>query len=256
MAATGSPPYQTAPVTPPGTPTKVVNGNSTIVPVPLTPAEQAVFKRDVSRLGAMFALERPLYHLLLDDMDALMEIAGLAKASIGTNPVFGGTLASGGEIGMQLIRAATVLSANKQNNSAQTAAVYDWVQTYSASGWTDVFGSATNPVDLSSTGISGVSVSNLQNRVLLAVVALLDPTPSPQLQEIRFHVQNVDYPVEVIAWEQATDLYYAKLQGIYMIPVNGRFYMRGNVQPSTTGGQDQTELFGLTFATGDYLTYE
>ena len=50
--------------------------------------------------------------------------------------------------------------------------------------------------------------------------------------------------------------YYTKLDAVYMVPANGRFYMRGNVEPSTTGGIDQTELFGLTFSTGNYLSYE
>ncbi len=251
-----APPSGVPQVTPSGTNTQVVNGNSQIASIPLNANEQAIFKRDIARIAAIHSLERPLYDLLMDDADALMGIAALAKGSIGTNPVFSGLMASGNEIGMQMIRAATVLSNNTVNNPAQAAPVYDWVQSYAAAGWTNVFGSSGSFVDLSSTGISGYPVTNTQNRVMLAVIALLDPTPSPQFQEVRFHVQNVDYPVEPIAWEAATNLFYAKLQGIYLTPVNGRFYMRGNVQPSTTGGQDQTELFGLAFATGDYLTYE
>jgi hypothetical protein len=251
-----SAPYLTAPTTPPDATTDIINGNSQIASIALTPKEQTIFKRDLSRMGSMYALQRPLYDLLMSDAGALMSVASLAKGSIGTNPTFTGALASGNEIGMQLIRAATVLSNNTQNNPSKTAPVYSWVQTYTASGWTNIFGSATSPVDLSSTGISTYSVTNTQNIVMIAVIALLDPTPSPQLQEVRWHVQNVDYPVETIAWQQATDLYYAKLQGIYTIPVNGRFYMRGNVQPSTTGGIDQTQLFGLAFSTGNYLTYE
>ncbi len=249
-------PYLTAPTTPPGVTTDIINGNSKIASIPLTGSEQAIFKRDLARIGSIYALQRPLYDLLMSDADALMSLASLAKGSIGTNPTFTGLLASGNEIGMQLIRSATVLSNNTQNNSAKAAPVYSWVQTYTASGWTNVFGSAASYVDLSSTGIATYSVTNTQNIVMLAVIALLNPIPSPQLQEVRWHVQNVDYPVEPIAWQQATDLYYAKLQGIYTIPVNGRFYMRGNVQPSTTGGIDQTELFGLAFSTGNYLSYE
>lgn len=251
-----APPVLTPPVTPPGTTTQVVNGNSQIASIPLNANEQAIFKRDLARIGSIEALEDPLYRLLMSDADALMGIAALAKGSIGTNPVFSGLLASGNEIGMQLIRAPTVLSNNTVNNPALAAPVYSWVQTFAASGWANVFGSSSSFVDLSSTGIAGYPVTNTQNRAMVAIIALLDPTPAPQLQEIRFHIQNVDYPVEPIAWETATDVYFARLQGIYLIPVNGRFYMRGNVQPSTTGGIDQTQLFGLTLGTGDYLTYE
>lgn len=255
MSTTEAPIAQ-AQVTPPGVKTSVVNGNSQIASVALTTTEQQIFQRDLARMGAILSLERPLYDLLMADKDALMSIASMAKGSIGTNPTFTGLLASGNEIGMQYIRAATVLSNNTVNNAALAAPQYSWVQTYVSSGWTNVFGSSTSFVDLSSTGITSYNVTNTQNVVMIAIVGLLNPTPSPQLQEVRFHVQNVDYPVEPLAWEEASDLYFARLQGIYVIPVNGRFYMRGNVQPSSTGGIDQTQLFGVAFSTGNYLTYE
>ena len=251
-----TPPYQEPPITPPGSSTQVVNGGSNIANIPLTTAEQAIFIRDLARLGARYSLESPLYQLLMDDAGALMAVAAMAKGSIGTNPTFNGAEASGNEIGMQLVRAPSVLSNNTQNNPTQTAPVYSWVQTYIAAGWTNVFGSSSSFVDLSSTGISGYQVTNTNNRVLMAFIALLDPVSSPQLQEIRFHIEQVDYAVQPCAWLAASDLYYTKLDAVYMVPANGRFYMRGNVQPSTTGGIDQTELFGLTFSTGNYLSYE
>ena len=254
--AAESPAYLIPPATPPGTDTQVITGGATINGIDLTPTEAAVFKRDLARIATLTTLERDLYELLMDDADALMAVAALAKGSIGTNPHFTGLLASGNEIGMQLIRSATVLSNNTVNNAALAAPVYNWVRTFAASGWTDVFGSSASPVDLSSTGITGFPVTNTQNRVMLAIIALLNTAVAPQLSEIRFHVDNVDYPVEPIAWEPATDLFYAKLQGIVVVTVNDRFFMRGNVQPSSTGGQDATQLFGLTFATGTYDTYE
>jgi hypothetical protein len=256
MAMGPTPPYQEPPITPPGVDAQIITGGATIASLALTPAEQQTFQRDLSRLAAMYSLESPLYRLLMDDAATLQQIASLAKGSIGTNPVFNGIYANGNEIGMQLIRAPTVLSNNTVNNPSNTAPVYDWVQTYAASGWTNIFGSSSSYVDLSSTGITSYPVTNTQNRVMVAIIALLDPTPAPQIQEVHFQVMNITYPVQALAWETATDLFYAKLGGIYTIPVNGRFYMRGNIQPSSTGGMDQTELFGLTFATGDYLTYE
>ena len=256
MADAPTPPYLEPPITPPGESAQLVTGGAKVASLALTSEEQGIFKRDLSRLAAMYSLDTPLYRLLMDDADALMAVAALAKGSIGTNPVFSGIFANGNEIGMQLIRAPTVLSNNTVNNAANTAPVYSWVQSYAASGWTNVFGSSASYVDLSSTGISGYPVTNTQNRVMLAIIALLDVNDVPQFQEVKFQVMNVTYPVQPLAWQGATDLYYAKLGGIYTIPVNGRFYMRGNIQPSSTGGQDQTELFGLTFGTGDYLTYE
>lgn len=256
MGSTPTPPYQTPPVTPPGTNAAVITGNASVASVPLTAAEQAIFTRDLSRLATMYSLESHLFRLLMDDAATLASVAALAKGSIGTNPTFSGIFANGNEIGMQLIRSATVMSNNTVNNPALAAPVYNWVQTFAASGWTNVFGSSTSYVDLSSTGIAGFPVTNTQNRVMLAIIALLDAATAPQLQEVHFQVMNVTYPVQALAWQPATDIYYAKLGGIYTIPVNARFYMRGNVQPSTTGGLDQTELFGLAFATGDYLTYE
>jgi hypothetical protein len=71
--------------------------------------------------------------------------------------------------------------------------------------------------------------------------------------EYRFHVQNVDYQVEPITWEPISDLAYVRMAAPVIIQTNGTFYMRGNIQPA---GTDATQLLGLTFATGDYLTYE
>lgn len=255
-ASANAPPYQTPPITPPGTNSSIITGNAKVASLALTTAEQQIFTRDLSRLGAMYSLEDHLYNLLMDDANTLMAVAAMAKGSIGTNPVFSGIFANGNEIGMQLIRAPTVLSNNTANNPGNAAPVYSWVQTYASSGWANVFGSSTSYVDLSSQGITSYPVTNTANRVMVAIIALLNAGTAPQLQEVHFQVMNVTYPVQALAWQSATDLYYAKLGGAYTVPVNGRFYMRGNVQPSSTGGQDATELFGLTFATGDYLTYE
>lgn len=213
-----------------------------------SPDEQAIFYRDVARLAAMYTLQAEVSELLLNDVDRFLLAGQVAKASIGTNPSFAGVSASGNEVGLQLIRAVTVLS------GPLAAETMLWPQSYLATGWTNVFGSATSPVDLSTTGITNDPATNLQNRTLLAFGALLDPVQSPRIGEYRFHVGPKDYGVNPLTWTAGGNLFFARLGGFVLIPVNGRFYMRGNIQPAA--GIDGTQLLGFTFCTGDYLTFE
>jgi len=229
----------------------LLGGVSAPTEVSLTEEETAVFDRDLERLAYMASLQADLRNLLLSDRDAFLVAAGVAKATLGTNLVFTGVSASTpAQLGMQLIRAITVRNPGITSGTP----VQNWIQTYSATGWTNVFGSAATPVSLAQTGLGGSSATNLQNRVVLAFGALINPTPSPKIAEYRFHINNVDYQVHSISWQPLTNLFYAKLEGLFLITKNGSFYMRGNIQPST--GQDNTQLFGLTFATGDYLPQE
>jgi len=213
-----------------------------------TPDEQAIFYRDIARLGAMYTTQQEISELLLNDVDRFLLAGQIAKASIGTNPSFAGVSASGNEVGFQMIRAVSVLS------GPLAAETFLWPQSYIATGWTNVFGSSTSPVDLSTTGVAGDPATNLQNRTLMAFGALVNPVQSPRISEYRFHVGPKDYGVNAISWEAASNLFAARLGGFVLIPVNGRFYMRGNIQPAA--GIDGTQLLGLTFCTGDYLTFE
>jgi len=215
----------------------------------LTADEQAIFYRDFARLAAMYTQAQEVSELLANDVDRYLLAAQTAKASIGTNPHFNGVSAAGNEVGMQLIRAVTVLSA------PAAAEILNWQQNYVAAGWTNVFGINTGTfVDLSFQGVAGFPATNLNNRTLLAFGGLIDPITSPRIGEYRFHVGPKDYGVQSVAWEPASTLFYARLGGFVIIPVNGRFYMRGNIQPA--GGNDATQILGLTFATGDYLDLE
>lgn len=231
-------------------PPLLLTGNATLNQVDLNPKERDIFDRDLLRIAEMVSLERDLSKMLLDDRDAFLVAAAIAKGSIGTNPQFTGLAANGTEIGMQLIRAITV---RNPGIAAGGTPVLTWVQQFAASGWTDLFGSATTPVDLSQTGSAGSSPTNTRGRVVLAFGALLDPL-IPKAQEYRVHVGQVDYPVQSLAWMPGTNLFYAKLMGMFIIPVDGRFNMRANINPSP--GQDAIELLGLTFSTGIYLFSE
>jgi hypothetical protein len=218
---------------------------------PFLPEEIAIFDRDLERLAYMASLSADLRNLLLSDRDAFLVAAQVAKSTLGTNLVFAGISASSpAQLGMQLIRAITVRNPGITSGTP----VQNWIQSYSSTGWTNIFGSPATPVSLAQTGLGGSSATNLQNKVVLAFGALIDPTPSPKIAEYRFHVGATDYQVHSISWQPLTNLFYAKLEGMFLVTKNQSFYMRGNIQPST--GQDNTQLFGLTFATGDYLTYE
>jgi hypothetical protein len=230
-------------------PPVALDGASKLTYVPLTPDETLGFDRDFRRLAYLQDLDRDLSALLLDDEEFYLYCAGIAKGSIGTNPYFAGTAPMGNQIGMQMIRAVTVRNPGIASPSLPTLT---WPQVWGSAGWQDVFGSAATPVDLSQTGL-GTGATNMQNRVMLAVTGLINLNSPPLLQEYRWHIQNVDYAVETIAWEQISSLAYARLANPVIIPVNGRFFFRGNIQPS---GTDGTALFGLTFATATYLTYE
>jgi hypothetical protein len=229
----------------------LTGGISAPTEVPFLPEEIAIFDRDLERLAYMASLSADLRNLLLSDRDAFLVAASVAKSTLGTNLTFAGISASSpAQLGMQLIRAITVRNPGITSGTP----VQNWIQSYSSTGWTNIFGSPANPVSLAQTGLGGSSATNLQNKVVLAFGALIDPTPSPKIAEYRFHVGPTDYQVHSISWQPLTNLFYAKLEGMFLITKNQSFYMRGNIQPST--GQDNTQLFGLTFATGDYLTYE
>lgn len=229
-------------------PTTIITGATKFAYMPLTSSEAEVFYRDIRRIASIQSFERDLSSLLLNDLPTYVYAAGVAKGSIGTNPVFGGLTASNTEVGMQLIRAITVRNVGISSGSPNLT----WSQTYSSDGWTNMFGSATAPVNLSQMGL-GSGATDTQNRVMLAFSGLINTTVPPLVAEYRFHVQNVDYQVEPITWEPISDLAYVRLAAPVIIQTNGTFYMRGNIQPA---GTDATQLLGLTFATGDYLTYE
>jgi len=230
-------------------PPYIIDGNSELAYVPLTPREVVTFEHDFRRLVYLQAFERDLSRFLLEDLDYYLFAAGVAKGSIGTNAVVNGSTPGNAEIGFQLLRAVTVLNVGISPGGTPDLL---WPQTYGTPGWNNIFGSAAAPVDLSQTG-TGAGATNTKNIVLLCFSALLDTVTNPLIEEYRFHVQNVDYPVEPIAWELATDIAYARLSAPVLVPVNGRFYMRGNI---SAAGTDGTQLLGLTFGTGAYLTYE
>ena len=235
----------------PPAPPLVLSGNTQYPQIKPSPDEFSIFYRDFVRMSTIYSLQRDLSELLFSDADTYASIVGIAKGSIGTNPVFRGVVAQGGEIGFQLIRAITVENPGIASGGTP---VQNWIKTYTATGWQGIFGSATSKIDLSQFGTGGSSATNTNGRVMLAFGALLNPVTSPKVSEIQITVGSLTYPIWNIDWEPAGDLFYAKLPGVVLVPVNQNFYINGNIQPST--GQDATQLFGLTFATGTYLGLE
>lgn len=239
-------------------PPLIMSGNASYQQYALTPGEEAIFYRDLSRMAQMYAFQRDLADLLLDDAETFESIAGIAKGSIGTNPTFNGLNAQGNEIGMQKIRAITVQNPGIAPGGTP---VLDWVRTYVNTGWTDLmspavpfFGEATNKIDLSQSGTGGSSATNTRGRVVLAINALLNTATSPKPSEVKITIGSLSYPVFNIDWEPATNIFFARLPGVILIPVDGNFYINADIQPAT--GEDATQLFGLAFATGNYLSAE
>jgi len=229
----------------------LTGGQTSLNQMELTADELAIFNRDIRRIAEIYSLSANLQELLLQDRDAYLVAAKVAKAAFGGLKFAGLSAAGSAQFGFQLIRAVTIMNPGITSGTP----VLTWSRIFTSTGWQNIFGSPTNPVSLAQTGLGGVSATNLNKRVVLAFGALLETAPSPPLAEYRFHVGNTDYPVQAVTWLPATNIFYAKLMGVFLIGTNGSFYMRGNIQPSANV-QSNLQLFGLTFATGDYLAAE
>jgi hypothetical protein len=237
---------------PPAPPLMVYAGTD-LEQLPVTEAEETMLMQSLDRLAFLQSQERDLSDLLLQDTDLFLYGLSVAKAQIGTDPIFKGTLAQGAELGLQLIRAITVMNPGiTSGNPALT-----WIQNYASNGWTNIFGSQAQPVSLAQRGLGGNSATNEFDRVMLCFGSLINSVAIPMLAEYRFHVGQIDYDVHPITWQPAMDLQYARLFAKIVIPASTQFYMRGNIQSiGGASGQDGTQLLGIAFATGDYLTSE
>ncbi|HEV2520642.1 MAG TPA: hypothetical protein VGX00_08555 [Thermoplasmata archaeon] len=224
------------------------SGSGTLSTVPLSLAEEDAFDDNLEHLAGIQCLPRSLGGLLLDARDLFKTCAELAKAQF-DGAVFAGSSAQGPEIGMGLIRAATVRNVGI---APATPIVETWVQSYEIGGWTNVFGSSAAPVDLSQYGL-GSGPTYTRGRTCVLVDALIDPAVPILMTEINFNVDGVTYPVESLSWLPVVDLAYYKLPYPIFCPVDSRFVMRGNISGP---GMDQTQLFGITYSTGGYLSGE
>lgn len=206
----------------------------------LAPDELNVFDRDLVSIADYFCLSRDLKTVFLEDRDTYLWAASIAKKQLGVG--FGGAIAGSGQFGMQLIRAKTVLSTT-------SAIANDWMQTYTAAGWNNVFGSSTAPVDLSATNTT--YIGNPQNRTLMAITNLYCTT-IPKIREVWFHIGATDYPIWPIEFRNISDFFMAGLPATPLITKNGKFYMRGNVG-SIINSIDGTAALGLTFALAEFM---
>jgi len=229
-------------------PLNVISGGAPQSMAPFSNEELATFNDDFDLLAdSLQSLSRDLRDIMLARKGDYLQMAQIAKSALGDSLKFAGLQATAsGEMGMQLIRAITVRNSGISGNQTP---ITNWIQTYTSTGWTQLFS-----ISLAQTGTSGSSATNLQNKVVLAFDSVIDPTPSPKIAEYRFIVGPKSYGVHSLAWMPLSNLFYGRLFGMIYVGKNGSFTMRGNVQPSA--GQDNLQLFGLTFATGDYLTYE
>jgi len=191
------------------------------------------FDRDLAKMAGYYSSSRDLFRLILEDRDTYLFAAQVAKQQFNTS--FGGALPGSGEYGMQFIRSKTILGAPS------------WVRVFATSGWQDVFGSASAPVDLSTTS---PAFGNPQNRVLVVFPKLADLLV-PKVREVWFNVAPTDYPIWPINFANLSDIGIAGLPSAVLVQKNARFFMRGNVEGA--GQQSAVQPLGLTFALGPYM---
>jgi len=199
----------------------------------LTDAEITIFDRDLVKLAKAFSHERDLQTIFLEDRDTYLYGASIAKKQLAAG--FGGVSPASGQIGMQLIRSKTIRGAA------------NWWQSFAAPGWSDVFGSSTAPVDLSTTS---AAYGNPQNRVAICFPKLIDRT-TPKLLEAYFHIGPTDYQIFPLSFFGVADLFVANLPSGVYVGRNGRFWMRGNIE-----ARDVIEgiaPLGLTFCLAEYM---
>ncbi|MEM3290444.1 MAG: hypothetical protein QW046_02910 [Candidatus Micrarchaeaceae archaeon] len=207
--------------------------------------ELAIFNRDLAIMAEMPALQRDLGNMLLKYSDVLLSAAELAKAQLGSGSLtFAGLNATASsQLGMQLIRAITVMNPNIVNGQTP---VTTWYRSFTTTGWQTIFG----PLNTGQTGLANGGATQLQNNVALAILGMLDTLP-PKVTEYQVSVQNTTYTVEPATYLPALNVYYYKFPGLVYVGKNTQFAIYGNV---ATPGPSNLQLFGVTFAVGTYLT--
>ena len=216
----------------------------------LTSSEIAMFDRDLRLLAYMTSLQRDLSSILLEQRDAFLVGASIAKKQFGVP--FRGLNGTGG-FNMQLIRPVTVLSNIPTNlGGGGGTPVLTWKRYFSQTGWQALFGNPSNPVNLGVTG-NGTSAMTTYKRVLMEIPYLLSTGPSPKVQEIQISVLQTTYPVYPLSWLKLSDIYIAKLPGVLFANLNGTFSIQANIG---TTGVDEIIPLGLQFVTSDYAVLQ
>jgi hypothetical protein len=222
--------------------------------IDLTEEEISLFDADLRKLSYMVSLERDLSALLLSQRDAFLFAASIAKSQL-TGRAFGGLLKGSG-FNMQMIRPVTILSnvGAADGGGGGGTSVLNWKRTFNSTGWQALFGSNANsdPVSLGVTGTS-TTAKTTYNRVVIAVPYLISTGASPKFVEVKFFVQQTNYPVYPLHWLKMSDLYVARFPGILLGLLNQQFSIEANIG---TTGDDEPQLFGLQFVTNDYAVLE
>lgn len=200
---------------------------------PLTDKELKVFDRDLVKYAGSFFKARDAFSIILEDRDFYLLAAQIACDQLAA--AFGGAVPGSNEVGMQFIRPKTILGAN------------NWFRDIGLPGWNDIFGSASNPVDLSTTS---PNYGNPQNRVTVAFTKLGEYT-TPKISEVWINIGPTNYPIWPIPLWTLTDVAVTSLPYGVFVGKNEKFYMRGNVLvPNTTIA---TFPLGFTFCLGSYM---
>ena len=215
--------------------------------------EIALFDADLRKLAYMIALERDLSSLLLSQRDGFLFAAAIAKSQL-TGRAFGGLLKGSG-FNMQMIRPITILSnVGAADGGGGATSVLNWKRTFNSTGWQALFGSNANsdPVSLGVTGTS-TTAKTTYNRVVIAAPYLLSTGTSPRFVEVKFFVQQTNYPVYPLHWLKMSDIYVARFPGILLGLLNQQFSIEADI---ATTGDDEPQLFGIQYVTNDYAVLE
>ena len=204
---------------------------------PLSQDEQLKFDRDLKRLATSGELwQREAAELWSEDRDTYLWAASIAKAQFGDIPFEGLLANAAGIFGFQPIRSATIVTGNPQG----------WLVNQASTGWQS---KVWNVNLATSTG----TLTNTQNRVLLCAPRLINYALTPKVNQVRWSVGPTTYPVQVIDWIKSSNLSVTKNMGALLVGKNGTFTADFQVE---SAGTDGTALFGLAFATGDWMTLE
>jgi len=220
----------------------IISASNQITGRAFTTEENEIFLRDLATLAEIPALQRDLGEILLKYSDVLLSAAQQAVAQLAPQSSFAGLAAtSSSQIGMQLIRAVTVMNTNIA--PGQTPQL-SWYRNFTTTGWQPIF-----QVNTGQTGLANGGATQLQNTVVLAIVGMIDTLP-PKVSEYQVRVENTTYMVESASYLPMSNVYYYKFPGLVYVGVNTNLTVYGNVIAT---GPSNLQLFGLTFAKGSYL---
>lgn len=209
-----------------------------LVSTDLSPKEQAILDRDLARLEEVYTRSSDLAKLYTTDRDTYLWAASIAKNQLGDIP-FTGLLSLGSSTyGMWPIRSMYM--------GGNVAGAQTWLYNQTSTGW------QTNHFNIDLSGTTA-GIRNTQNRVILCIPRVANYAATPKVSGVRWTVGPTTYAVQMLEYQNLTDLYIAKLHGAVLIGKNGTATMNALVE---TTGVDGLAAWGMAFGTGDWANQQ